>query len=112
MARLIVCGGRDYHDAKRLFDVLDELMPVHVVGHGAARGADSLAGAWCRDRGVMEFALPARWDEYGASAGPRRNSELLKAVKPQLVVAFPGGRGTADMVKKAKRARVKVLLVS
>ncbi len=114
--RVIVCGGRDYHDSERVWRVLDGIHArecIHVVGHGAARGADSLAGAWARERGVMEFARPAQWTEYGRAAGPRRNSELLREVKPALVVVFPGGAGTADMRRKAQRQRgVKVVTVA
>jgi UDP-N-acetylmuramoylalanine-D-glutamate ligase len=34
---------------------------------------------------------------------------MLEREKPDLVVAFPGGRGTADMVAKARAAGVEVL---
>jgi hypothetical protein len=34
---------------------------------------------------------------------------MLEEGKPDLVVAFPGGRGTANMVKQARAAAVKVL---
>jgi hypothetical protein len=48
---------------------------------------------------VIEF--PANWKVYGRAAGPIRNMKMLLEGKPDLVVAFPGGIGTADMVKKA-----------
>jgi hypothetical protein len=31
--------------------------------------------------------------------------------EPALVVAFPGGKGTADMVKKARKAEIDVFVV-
>jgi hypothetical protein len=34
---------------------------------------------------------------------------MLDEGKPDLVVAFPGGTGTADMVKRAELAGVKVV---
>jgi hypothetical protein len=37
----------------------------------------------------------------GRAAGPRRNQRMLEDFRPDLVVAFPGGRGTAYMVRRA-----------
>jgi hypothetical protein len=37
---------------------------------------------------------------------------MLEEGKPDLVVAFPGGTGTANMVKQARAAGVEVLEVS
>jgi hypothetical protein len=98
---VLVCGGRDFADRDWLFRVLDELGPSEVI-HGAARGADRLAGEWARARGVACREYPADWKGQGRGAGFRRN--------PDLVVAFPGGRSTADMVAKAGKAEVKVMV--
>jgi hypothetical protein len=35
----------------------------------------------------------------------------LRKGKPDLVIAFPGGRGTADMVARARKAGVPVEVV-
>jgi predicted Rossmann-fold nucleotide-binding protein len=59
-------------------------------------------------RGISEESHPANWNAWGRAAGPRRNQEMLMR-KPNLVVAFPGGEGTADMVQKAIAAGVKVV---
>ena len=111
---IIVCGGRDYANVGAVTAALDYLRAksgVRGVVHGAARGADSLAGQWARLRGIDETAFPADWSE-GPSAGPKRNARmlawLLDCPAPHGVVAFPGGRGTADMVKRARSAGVGV----
>jgi hypothetical protein len=41
-------------------------------------------------------------------AGPLRNYQMLEEGKPDLVVAFPGGGGTKDMVRRAVKAGVSV----
>ena len=105
--RAIVCGGRDFGDREWLFSALDEIGPTGVV-HGAARGADSLAQAWARERGVPEVGYPADWRREGRAAGPRRNATMLKVEQPDAVIAFPGGRGTADMIRRAVEAGVPV----
>jgi hypothetical protein len=108
--KVIVTGGRDYRNSTHLFRVLDQLhseKPITLLIHGAARGADALADDWARMRGVPLAPFPADWDNYGRSAGAVRNREMLKE-EPDLVVAFAGGKGTADMIKAARKAGVKV----
>lgn len=83
---------------------------ITEIIHGAAKGADSFAGHWARVFGIKETAVPADWDKHGKRAGPLRNEEMLK-LKPDGVVAFPGGRGTDHMVRIAKEAGIKVMRV-
>lgn len=111
--RVIVTGGRDFADRDLLFRTLDRLhleRGFALLIHGAARGADRLANDWAKERRVPRHPVPADWDGLGPAAGPIRNSEML-GMHPDLVVAFPGGRGTEDMVGKAKRAGVQVVEV-
>jgi hypothetical protein len=108
---VLVCGGRDYADARALAEALDalhrEMAITHLI-HGAARGADSLAAAWARSRGIPALAFPADWRKDGKAAGFVRNARMLRDGRPGLVVAFPGGKGTAHMVKLARDAGVPV----
>lgn len=108
--RTIVCGGRDFDNWMWLFHVLDVIEPpITVLIHGAARGADSLAQAWARDRGIQEIPFYPEWDLYGKSAGVRRNTEMLLIGRATRVVAFPGGRGTENMVTQAMTNCVPVV---
>jgi hypothetical protein len=54
---------------------------------------------------------PADWAKHGRAASPIRNQQMLDEGRPNLVVAFPGGRGTADMVRRARSAGVEVIEV-
>lgn len=108
--RVLVCGGRDFNDKEAVFRALDKLHStgrVVLVIHGAAPGADSLAAQWAQEHGIRCTACPADWKTHGKRAGPLRNSHML-TLKPDGVVAFPGGRGTMDMIKQAEAAGVKV----
>lgn len=105
---MIVCGGRDYRDEKRMFSTLDGL-GITELAHGAAQGADSLAYAWCVKRRVPSKAYHADWLQEGKAAGPIRNQRMLDNFAPDAVIAFPGGRGTADMTRRAKAAGVRVI---
>jgi hypothetical protein len=109
--RILVCGGRDYADARSLNATLDTLhaeRPVTELIHGAARGADRLAAAWAETRRIPALAFPADWERHGKSAGFLRNADMLRQGRPGVVLAFPGGRGTAHMVKLARKAGVPV----
>ena len=113
----LICGGRDFTDAAMFDSAMSDLMhlkgcPDKVV-HGACSdrmgkytGADKLADEWGKRHALTVIPEPADWTHQGKAAGPIRNSKMLTH-KPDLVVAFPGGRGTADMVQKAKAARAK-----
>lgn len=108
--KILVCGGRYFSDQKHVDKVLDMLQPSVLI-HGAAKGADSCAADWGkRNPDVETKAFPADWDTHGKSAGPIRNREMLRE-NPEIVVAFAGGKGTADMVKIAKKASLQVLEV-
>lgn len=110
--RVLVCGGRDYFDRDRVFAVLDHYhreSPFAVLIQGAARGADRLAHMWALHANVPVLDFPADWEKHGRAAGPIRNAQMLREGKPTVVIAFPGGRGTANMVSLAKRVGVPVL---
>lgn len=109
--KVLVCGGRDYADRARVERVLDDLYVkngITEVIEGRAKGADSLAEDWAMGRNVALRHFPADWDRYGRGAGPRRNRQMLVEGEPDLVVAFLGGRGTANMVSQAEKAGVPV----
>ena len=112
--RVLVCGGRDYNDWDQLAKVLDtvhKMLNIHLLGHGAARGADSLADAWAARRGIARVPYKADWFAHGKAAGPMRNRFMFKEFDPHYAVAFPGGNGTADMVSILTAAKVPTLIV-
>ena len=113
--RILVTGGRDFDDrvlAFRELDAIHSVTPVITMIHGAASGADTLADEWAKTQGVAIVSCPADWKRHGRAAGPIRNREMLEQQKPDLVVAFPGGKGTANMISLAKRAGVQVIDIS
>jgi hypothetical protein len=114
MTRVLVCGGRDYDDRVALFVTLDLLHAQRrftTLIAGGARGADTLAKQWTQTRGVRTRTYHANWKIHGHAAGPIRNERMLRAGQPQLVVAFPGGKGTAGMTALARAAGVEVIIV-
>ena len=115
--RILVCGGRDYTDQanvdKVLFDEtgLRDQYKSGTIIHGNARGADSLAASWGYRMGWKVEAYPADWKTHGRKAGPIRNKQMLEEGKPDLVIAFPGGKGTADMIRQAEAKSIRIKIV-
>lgn len=108
VTRFAVTGGRDYADWAVIKAALEEAPSTAVLVHGAARGADSLAAALWESFGRPTEAHPADWDRHGKAAGPLRNQEMVDS-GIDLLIAFPGGRGTADMRRRAEAAGVRVI---
>ena len=106
---VLVCGGRDYDDKEFLYS---ELTKIHSTGkielliEGGARGADCLAKCWAIDNEIHYIEFPANWNLHGKKAGFIRNQQMLDTGRPDLVVAFHGGNGTADMIRRSKKARI------
>lgn len=130
MTVAIVCGGRDYTDRARIKRVLDaavERLGLHLIIEGAGgrerdgvveQGADLLAREWAVERGdVSVIEVQADWDRLRRGAGPVRNAQMLKILKAAeagerlVVIAFPGGDGTADMCGRADKAGIEVMRV-
>ena len=112
--RVLVTGGRDYSDAGLVNAALDKFQQdfgVTVLIHGAATGADTLAANWAAANAIPQLPFKVTrddWNRLGRRAGPLRNQEMLLKGRPNVVLAFPGGRGTSNMVSLAKAAGVPV----
>lgn len=116
MKRVLVTGGRDFRDRQAVYGALDaehRAQPITLVIHGACKnrnghicGADGLAQEWAISREVPYLGVPAKWALHKLAGGPIRNGDMLRDWKPHRVFAFPGGRGTADMVEQARLAKV------
>lgn len=117
MTDLVVTGGRDFKDEDFVWMCLNSLRikkstKIHV---GDALGVDYAALEWAMSKHTgLRLVYKADWDKYGKAAGPIRNKEMLEAAKKgaaPLVLAFPGGKGTANCVKQAKEMGLDVLEV-
>lgn len=117
--RVLVCGGRDYKDRVLMDQTLDPYRnrtglwsAKHTIIHGGAKGADALAAEWADLFDVQSECFAADWSAHGRAAGPIRNAQMIAEGKPDLVVAFAGGDGTEDMIRKAEAAGIPVRRVA
>lgn len=89
-------------------DLIHEREPVDILVHGNAKGVDRMCGMWAKKHGIHVAIVDALWDEYSTRAGPLRNKAMLR-LKPDLVVAFPGMAGTADMRRQTLEQKIRLI---
>jgi hypothetical protein len=119
--RVIVCGTRNWHDIPMVYANLDRVTVrmVHpIIVSGDARGVDTIARNWARDRYRTFVGFHADWEKHSSSAGPIRNREMA-----DYAVAAPAGQGycvafwngvspgTADMIKQARARGLRVQVI-
>lgn len=111
----LICGGRDFSDQVMFDDVMVRLVDMfgcpNKVVHGAAKGADAMAAEWAGRMAINCVAVPADWEMHGKAAGPIRNEEMLMSHNPKRVIAFPGGAGTYDMVRRARKRKGRIEVI-
>jgi hypothetical protein len=116
--RIIVTGGRHSEDHKLVSNFLDALLKELPGGadnltviQGGATGVDRFARHWCMANGVtfLNYPYPSG---MGRTGGSVRNLQMLLEGKPDITVAFPGRRGTANMVRQSRERGVPVIMVS
>lgn len=111
ITKVIVTGGRDYFDFEVVKKVLDGFPHLSTIIQGGADGADKCARKYADYAGKLRVTYQADWRNQGKSAGPIRNTKMLKDNPTALVVAFPGGRGTKNCVETATKLNMPVLVV-
>jgi hypothetical protein len=110
--RVCICGGRNYFNAEKVNEVLDyayQRKPFVLIS-GGATGADTLGIQWARSREVPVEVYPAQWRLYGRRAGPLRNLKMI-GTGIDVLLAFPGGRGTQHMMLACMKHGIKVIAI-
>ncbi|NUM72787.1 DUF2493 domain-containing protein [candidate division KSB1 bacterium] len=128
MTRLVVTGGRDFFDARKVISEFTKFMihhgPISLLIEGESEGLDKTA-RWCAENQfrIPVLPFPADWDNvtvpgakiryrsgkpYNALAGHWRNGNMILLGKPDFGMVFPGGRGTADMKQRLELAGIPI----
>ncbi len=116
--KVLICGGRNLNSTevwntleKDLKTVLPSGIQIAKIIHGGARGADEGAAQWAESEGIKVTEYKAEWKKHGKAAGPIRNQKMIDMDRPDYVVAFPGGRGTDDMISRADLEGIPVIRI-
>ena len=110
-SKVLVTGGRNYLNRRMVYEVLNRVSPSCVIT-GGGLGADDFARTWALREGICYVEVPANWTYYDKSAGPIRNHWMAEFLRPDLVLAFPGGKGTKSMVDVARKNRIAVKVIA
>ena len=135
--RILVTGDREWTSGSIIHHAFDHLPQESTIIEGKALGADVLAYIQARLRDFKTERYPAWWkcEDYeedqgkpckledgrheafhGRAAGVFRNQRMLEQSNPTEVWAFhddlDNSKGTKDMVQRALRAGLKVMLFS
>jgi hypothetical protein len=139
MVKLLVCGGRDFGNPNKgsegriqysyiqyelnrfaianstLYHPTENWLPTDIyIISGGATGVDAAAIDWAVINWCPFIEYHANWKRYGKTAGPIRNQEMLDSeiTKTDIlkVMAFPGGNGTRDMIRRARKANLEVIV--
>lgn len=115
--RILITGGRSWADEETIANAILDLKNWYpfdwedvVIVHGdCPTGADAMAQKFAEESDLITERYPAEWSKYGRAAGPQRNQKMVD-LGADVVLAFimPGSRGTADCVKRAKKAGLTV----
>ncbi len=113
-------GGRDYRDRALVKCIMDLVQCcttaepfVELRVGDCPTGLDAIVASFP----YKVVVYRAAWDKHGKAAGPIRNAAMLNTKSDalnsnvDLLVAFPGGRGTADCVCQARALGIAVLEV-
>lgn len=129
--RLLICGSREWgvlftaftpqERNERLEEqelvrlVIEQLNPDLII-EGGAKGADYEASRVAKELAITFMEFPANWSKWGKRAGMVRNQKMLEDGKPDYILAFhrdiSKSKGTADMIRRAKRNGIPYLLIS
>lgn len=83
-------------------------MKYITLVQGWGDGVDLAAAAWAEERDIPFFSFPYI-SEYKKLGGPLRNELMIVIGKPDIVIAFPGDNGTADMKRRAEEHGIEII---
>jgi hypothetical protein len=115
--KILICGGRNFSNYEYLMGAVDRYIKtseedfpdneIEIVS-GGARGADTLAERYAKEKNLKLKVFPADWNAHGKKAGILRNEEMahylaVSADRCEVIAFWDGSsRGTANMISTAK----------
>jgi len=85
---------------------------VTEVVSGTARGADQLGEFWADLHNIPVKRFPAKWNEFGKSAGYRRNAEMAQYADALIAIWDGESKGTQHMINLARKEGLMIYVYS
>ncbi|WP_248796318.1 DUF2493 domain-containing protein [Pseudomonas sp. MWU13-2105] len=109
--RVLICAGRYYLDTamcRKVLEAYHRYRAISVLIHGGNQFLGSEIEDWARENGAHLVRYPSNWQLFGKQAERRRNQFMLMDSDPELVIAFPGGSDTEELVAQAKAMNIEI----
>jgi hypothetical protein len=109
--RLAIIGSRTFTDYELLKQEVSKLGDIEEIISGGARGADSLGIRYAKENNITSIEYLPDWEEYGKSAGFRRNIDIVNVA--DFVLAFWDGKskGTKHALDFAEKSGKDSLII-
>jgi len=115
MEKLAIIGSRTFNDYNLLKEKVDKILSeyrlnIKLIISGGAKGADSLAEQYAKEKGIEILIIKPNWDLYKKAAGFIRNADIIN--NSDIVIAFWNGisNGTKDSIAKAQKSEKTVFI--
>ena len=115
---IIIAGSRTFTEYSIISRTVNMILAkwrfnkeFDILYSGCAKGVDTLAIDYAKEKGIKYKEFPANWEIHGNDAGPIRNSKMIASADG--LVAFCDGKSkdTKDIIGKAERKGIKVHIV-
>lgn len=112
-----IVGSRHFTDYPLFVSEIEKRIPrplwptLHIIS-GGAHGADELAAKFARENNCRITVHPALWKVHGMSAGPMRNSDIVRDSDQLIAFLAPSSIGTQDTIRKARAKKIPVHIIN
>lgn len=119
MLVIIVAGSRSFSDKSLMYKKLDHYLQRYkeiLIVHGGAKGADTCAAMYAKDRNIETKVFLPDWEKHGKKAGILRNIEMFKYASQfqnrGCVVFWDGkSKGTKNDIELSEKYNVPLRIV-
>ena len=109
--KVIIAGFRNVQDYKKVEMAIGEAdFNITEVVSGGARGADKLGELYAHENFLPKTCFPAYWEQFGKSAGYRRNEKMADYADALVAIWDGKSKGTKHMIDIMKAHKKPVYI--
>lgn len=112
MKRVLVCGGWDFQNRERVFEILDQVRAKRgvacIIQCNRPTGAEKWAREWAEEHEVPCESYGADWFMWAQQAEEKAMQAAIALGKAEAVILFGNGTVTEKMKRLATAASLPV----
>lgn len=112
-----IVGSRLFTDYKKFKEELltwiekDDNNIISSIISGNCNGSDKMAEKYAEEYNIPILIFKPNWKEFGRSAGPIRNSEIVNNSDHIIAFVSKDSVGTWDTINKANKQNISVTII-